>query len=324
MSMRLLLALSTGVALTLGLLAQAYEPGPTLNLTSMQAEYAKGNYPMAQYIGCQLLKQEPSNIAIRYLLGNCYVKFNQIDKAIAQYKYCAQVGHGSQIGTYASTALDQISASKGQPQAPSEKGDGSPPSAVGTDSAATASGAGAPSKETDAKPPDKMDLQALEYKERILKKGTELIAANKAKLAKQIEAIQTETEQAVGEMPDTIRGLGGRFEPNPEYFTNKDRLINAAAAHIKLLQEQNEAAEQKITADCKAQADGIVSQKSNLSAQSQGGHGDVRLVQKGTSLFVRNYVNYHGEVPPPPSPPELKATSLKLAPDPPKKTKAAP
>ncbi len=108
LSISMALTLSINLALTPGS-ALADEYTPPITVTSMTNEYTKGNYQMAKYIGAQLLKQEPSNLAIHYLLGNCYVKFNQLDKAAAEYKFCAQLGQGSQIGTFAKTALDQIS-----------------------------------------------------------------------------------------------------------------------------------------------------------------------------------------------------------------------
>ncbi len=64
----------------------------------MTTEYNRGQYQSAYYIGCQILKEEPSNLGVHYLLGNCYVKFGQLDKAREQYEYCARAGAGSTLG----------------------------------------------------------------------------------------------------------------------------------------------------------------------------------------------------------------------------------
>lgn len=334
-SMRLLLSFPISLALTLGV-AQAYEPGPQINLTSMTSEYTKGNYPMAQYIGGQLLKQEPSNLAIHYLLGNCYVKFGQLDKAKAEYNFCARVGQGSHLGTTAQTALDQIGAIQAgrqdkSPQTPNAIGSATGSSIGSATESSAGSSAGSlvePSTTASAgasrvtvqtvpaeaagPPPDKVDIQTLEYKERLLKTGADLIAANKVKLQRQIETVQTNAETAVQDMDGQIPGGSNRMTAMAAYGQARERMQAEAAARIKQLEAENAAEEQRITAFYQAQADKITSQKGNLTSQAEVGHGDTRLVQKGSGLFVRNYINFHGEVPLPPPPPELKATAQKL------------
>ena len=257
---------------------------------------------MAHYIGWQLLKQEPSNLAVHYLLGNCFVKFSQWDKAKLEYSYCAQVGLGSPIGKVARTALDQVTAiqlggQNGSPQSTSAVPSKAP--VVSSDAAA-----GETSAAPEAPPPDAVDIQTLEYKERILKQGADLIAANKDKLQRQIETINSQTDLAIRGVADGV--------PNQNSGVDRERLMREATAKIKMLEDNNVREEQKITAYYQAQANNISSQKGNLASQAQLGKGDIRIQPKGTGLFVHNYINYHGEVPLPPPPPELKATALKL------------
>jgi hypothetical protein len=321
MSMRLILSLSISLTLTLGA-AQAYEPTPPINLTSMTDQYTRGQYQMAQYIGAQLLRQEPSNLAVHYLLGNCYVKFGQLDKAKAEYNFCARVGQGSQLGTVAQQALNNIVTIQNAPQSTSANtasASAGPPADASAGTAGTAEAPAASLIETAppaASPaPDKLDLQTLEYKERLLKAGADLIAANKLKLERQIESIHNQTELAIH---------GTSADQTSSTFMDSGRLVREAAERIRMLQENNASEERKITANCQAQVDAIGSQKGNLTSQAQVGNSEVRLEPKGTGLFVRNFINYHGEVPLPPPPPELRAKALKLNPDPPKKQKAVP
>lgn len=319
MSTRLILSLSISLTLTLGA-AKAYEPAPPINLTSMTEQYTSGQYQMAQYIGAQLLRQEPSNLAVHYLLGNCYVKFGQLDKAKAEYNFCARVGQGSQLGTVAQQALNNITTIQNAPQ--STSANTASTSAGPTADASAGSPAEAPAAsliETAPLPagpaPDRMDLQTLEYKERLLKSGADLIAANKLKLERQIESIHNQTELAIH---------GTSADQTSSTFMDSGRLLREAAERIRLLQENNASEERKITANCQAQVDAIGSQKTNLTSQAQVGNSEVRLEPKGTGLFVRNFINYHGEVPLPPPPPELRAKALKLNPGPPQKQKAVP
>ncbi len=320
LSMRLLLSLT--ISLTLAASACfASENGLIINLPTMTIEYNKGQYQTAFYIGSQILKEEPSNLGVHYLLGNCYVKFGKLDKAKEEYTYCARAGLGSNIGSSAQQALQQLAdqQSNAQPaaQAPVASGASSPAAATkNTADSATTPGA------MPAAAVDKVDLQTLEYKERILKQGSDLIAANKAKLKKQIETIQRELEQGMqGISPDFDLG-NGKIVPNNDYKGETARLQADAAKRIKQLEDDNAAEEIKIAAFYKGQAEAIGQQKSALTSQAQPGNGDVRLIQKGSGLFVRNYVNYHGQVPLPPPPPELQAKALPL--DTSNQTKKAP
>jgi len=246
----------------------------------MTSEYNRGDFLLAEQIGGRILTQEPTNLGVHYLLGNIYAKYGKFDRAAAEYKYCTQQGYGSQIGKFSQQALDQLRTR--QNQAPA--------------ATATASGANIDTASTSpspAPPADVVDLQTLEYKERILKAGADLIAANRIKLQRQIDTIEAELERAADD-------------------PQRPRLERAAEAKIKSLKENCDKEELKITAYYQAQADAITSQKGNLTSQAARGKGDVRLVQKGSSLFVRNYVNYHGEMPLPPPPPELQAKALSL------------
>ncbi|MBS1998112.1 MAG: hypothetical protein JSS86_17435, partial [Cyanobacteria bacterium SZAS LIN-2] len=140
----------------------------------------------------------------------------------------------------------------------------------------------------------------------------DLIAANRVKLQRQIEAIQRQAEQAIDDLDDDLNG-NGRGGP-PGHMQEKQRLRSNAAERIKSLKENAAAEEQKITAYYQAQVDAITARKGDLSSQTSRGNGDVRLEQKGSGLFVRNYINYHGELPPPPPIPELQATARGLQP----------
>lgn len=266
--MRLLLSVSACIALTLGV-AQAYESGPPINFASMQSEYNKGHYPMAQYIGCQLLQRQPRNLAVHYLLGNCYVKFSQLDKATAEYKYCAHSGQGSQIGSFARTALEQMSAPP--PSVSAGNGSGNSSNASSGTTSSTGSGESPPPslKDTTAPPAETLDRQTLELKERLLKGGKDEMSANKVRMQKQIATIQSETEAAIQEVPDTIRGLYGRFEPNPEYYGNRERMVQSSSFRIKQLEDNNAAEDQKITARIQAQIDGLIAQRENLESRAK-------------------------------------------------------
>lgn len=325
-SMRLLLSLTISLTLT-ATASFATEPGLIINLSSMTTEYNKGQYQTAFYIGSQFLKQEPSNLGVHYLLGNCYVKFGQMEKAREEYAYCARAGQGSTLGAAAQQALQQVCTLLSKPQTPLEKA-GTSAGAAGTTPATTActsaAGAGtaaatpsstgttgaaagtapasAPGSATASgaaavpAPVDKVDLQTLEYKERILKQGADLIAANRTKLKNQIESLRREAAQNM--QSDFAMGSGSSFV-SPEM-------------RIKQLEDDNAAEELKITAFYKGQADAIGRQKGDLTSQAQPGNGDVRLRQQGSGLFLRNYVNYHGQVPLPPPPPELQAKAMPL------------
>lgn len=335
--MRLLHSLFISLILTLGT-AQAYEPKQSIDLASMAKAYNNGNYPMAQYIGCRLLKQAPGNLAVHYLLGNCYVKCSQLDKATAQYKYCAEQGKGSQIGTFACTALDQISALPKSPQDATAAATGPAASPAGSLVESSVESSASPAKaqaystsspaklaapaESDRPPPDRVDLQTLEYKERLLKTGADLIAANKVKLQRQIETLKANADAGVQDLDGQIPSGANRMAAMAAYGPARERLLNQTAARIKQLEEDNEAEERAITAYYQSQADKISSQKGNLNSQVQVGRGDTRLVQKGSGLFVHNYINFRGEVALPPPPPELRATARKLNPDPSTKNKA--
>jgi len=303
---RLLLAI--GLSLPLGLsprAACATEPGPTISLANMTSEYNLGHYPMAQYIGCQLLRREPSNLAVHYLLGNLYVKFAMLDKAQGEYSYCARTGTASEIGRFANQALQQLIAMKNAPAPKPSEGETAdcPPESKDLIDA---------NIQPPGPPPDKVDLETLEYKERLLKTGADMIAANRIKLQRQVEAEQKRTNDALDNYANGSPGRGFGFG-NPFVIDNtRQRLQMEGAARVKQLEDQNEQEEKRITAYYQAQADKIGSQKTSLTSQALVGHGDVRLQSKGSGLFVRNYINFHGEVPLPPPPPELKATALKL------------
>ncbi|MBS1991028.1 MAG: hypothetical protein JSS83_10950 [Cyanobacteria bacterium SZAS LIN-3] len=300
--MRRLAAIAVGLALATGS-ALGLEP-LSVNYDTMTSEYNRGDYLMAEEIGRRILTVQPSNLGVHYLLGNIHVRYGRYDQAMAEYKYCVQHGSGSQIGKNSERALEQISKHRNQ-----QETDKSP-------TADTTRGVASPLPPTgpaaQAESPDKVDLQTLEYKERLLKEGADLIAANRVKLQRQIEAIQRQAEQAIDDLDDDLNG-NGRGGP-PGHMQEKQRLQSNAAERIKSLKENAAAEEQKITAYYQAQVDAITARKGDLSSQTSRGNGDVRLEQKGSGLFVRNYINYHGELPPPPPIPELQATARGLQP----------
>ena len=97
----------------------------------------------------------------------------------------------------------------------------------------------------------------------------------------------------------------------------REQILNQTANRIKQLEYDNAVEEQKITAFYQSQVDKVSSQKGNLTTQAQVGSGDLRMMQKGSGLFVRNYINFHGEPPSDaqpvlPPPPELRAVAKKL------------
>ena len=251
----------------------------------MTSEYNRGDFLLAEQIGRRILTQEPTNLGVHYLLGNIYAKYGKFDRASAEYKYCTQQGYGSQIGKFSQQALEQLRQRQSQEAQSSATTDGA---ALSTQPLSTQPLATRPTP-----PPDSVDLQTLEYKERILKTGADMIAANKIKLQRQIDTIEAELDRAAAD-------------------PQRDRLEKTAQARIQSLKENCAQEELKITAYYQAQADAITSQKGNLNSQATPGKGDVRLVQKGSGLFVRNYVNYRGEMPLPPPPPELQAKALSL------------
>lgn len=157
-----------------------------------------------------------------------------------------------------------------------------------------------------------LDLETLEYKERLLKTGVDIINSNKAKLGQQIAAVQNQTKVAIRKVPEQLPGVNGSYIANPEYPKNRDRLLSESAARIKQLQDDNDEEEQKITIYYRAQVAAIGRQKDSLTSQIQVGRGDALTAPTGGSRFVHNYVNYHGEVLPPAPPPDLHATALKL------------
>ena len=267
----------------------------------MTSEYNHGNLNAAEQIGAQLLRTEPTNLAVHYLLGNIYVKTNRVDRAVQEYNYCLRVGRGSQVGSFAAKALTQI---QSQPTA-------APTPVVETCPPVAAAPARAPTPAA-AEPLDKVDLQLLEYKERLLKTGTDLIEANRAKLQKQIQSVQSQNELTLDSIPRTITSGRGGSMPNPDYANSKIQLAEELANKIKSLQDTNAADEKKITDFYNAQVASIDAQKRDLRSQTVPGNGGVRLVQQGSGMFVRNYINYHGDMPLPPLPPELHAIAKRM------------
>ncbi|MBU6454764.1 MAG: hypothetical protein KGS72_23555 [Cyanobacteria bacterium REEB67] len=313
-------SLTTSLALTSALAvarACAQSPGPVYP-DQMTNEYNQGRYAAAEQTGLTLLRSEPSNLAVHYLLGNIYLKTARTDRAVQEYNYCRKFGNGSQIGVFASQGLEQIRQGLPKTTAPDVQSSPISPSPA----------APAPITNLQAQTaPAKIDLEMLEYKERLLETGANLIAANRAKLQRQIQSLQNQTEGVLETMTTSAssqRGGSNQLE------LEKNRLEQETATKIQELRDNNAAEELKITAFYKSQVDAIGQQKADLGSQMEksgcksGGvvrtngsktdaeTGNVRLVERGSGLFVRNYINYHGEMPLPPLPPELHALAQKM------------
>jgi hypothetical protein len=321
--MRLFSSLITSLALTSALAssgAQAQTSGPVY-LDQMTSQYNQGKLAAAEQTGLSLLRSEPSNLAVHYLLASIYARTARLERAVQEYNYCLKFGNGSQIGVFATQGLAQIrrgaqlqsQASSGEtgestsPQAPPQAPQAVFPQAQQTQQAQIAA--------------DKIDLEMLEYKERLLKTGADLIAANRAKLQRQIQSLQNQTDGIIDTMTSsasTQRGGSNQLE------IEKNRLEQDTANKIQQLRENNAAEELKITAFYKGQVEAIGAQKGDLGSQMEAhgkasarisndaNAGNVRMVERGSGLFVRNYINYHGEMPLPPLPPELHALAQKL------------
>jgi hypothetical protein len=79
----------------------------TKNMSSL---YSQGRYALAENMGREILRKDPTNLDVHYIMGNIYYKLNDPKSAAQQYHYCVQTGGKLPAAKLAASALARLTA----------------------------------------------------------------------------------------------------------------------------------------------------------------------------------------------------------------------
>ncbi|MBS2006018.1 MAG: hypothetical protein JST01_03180 [Cyanobacteria bacterium SZAS TMP-1] len=81
-------AISSGLLINLNAGLSALAATADSDIQQMSRQYKLGRYVLAENLGREILRRDPTNLDVRYLLGNIYYKLDDISAARDQYTYC--------------------------------------------------------------------------------------------------------------------------------------------------------------------------------------------------------------------------------------------
>ena len=84
-------------------------------IKALMDEYDAGKNDLAYKRCIGILKANPQNMTAHYYMGNLYLRYNKLDQAEAEYKYCAAAGADSPEAQSAQQGLQAVAARRAMP-----------------------------------------------------------------------------------------------------------------------------------------------------------------------------------------------------------------
>lgn len=262
------------------------------------ANYQAGNFSKVLYIAQQMVNEEPSDAVARYYLASAYTRLNQVTEAVKEYSICLHYAKDPKLKAYANQALQSLT-NLPQPKLHDLSNNTS---------------------KSKANIEPKEENEITKIKDKVAKLKIDLEQNKQARLnilsanAKtQIDTINVARDRDIAAVPTTLYDSDGRSYRNPYYERTVSNITQEAKSRADAINENlsKEKALLDITYQKKAEA--LDSSIVRIDSESQFSDNDIQFVPKGSSLYVRNYLNYGEGPPPPPLPPRgLKAMPKKL------------
>ena len=242
-------------------------------IKSIAQQYSLGRYVLAENMGRELLRSDPTNIDVHYLMGNIYFKLDDLTAARQQYTYCIEAGRRTKASSAANLAAAALTAINN-----------------GAYEKSSTAEANADDKQYETRRQQKqfaalqrLDPASRHHAESILEKADDSLVFKKHQLDIVISHTEEFARSRIKEIPvNTIHRRMSAFtgieaaRDNEDYYVapNVDRPAEVArireneTAKVKKLIEQYKSEEQSIIATAMKEVDAIVGCEESRSSQT--------------------------------------------------------
>jgi len=230
--------------------------------------YNLGNMEKASCLFDAVIKEAPNNLIARFYLANSYSSMGLTQNAIDEYRICAQKNPGTKMEGQCLKAIEQLNKKlNGELKLKS------------------------PHRLLQMKSEIKIEGQASEYKIQLEKQCSIELANLKRRLAEDHWRLDQQLKKDIND----IFVVGERSDRNPVY-KNSVEALNAQVAKKKLELEN------RLKTDCEVIIDRYNKRLQAYSNSREGlrvglnsSNGNMQIVPHGTSMTVRNYINFGQE-----------------------------
>lgn len=238
--------------------------------------YKQHKYSDAIKVFEDRLSQDPNDAAAHYYVGNCWAGLGRLDMADQSYEQCLKLKPSAYIGFYAGrmhTEIQKRLASSGN----------------------QANAASAQPTQRHSDDQRKFEASVSELKQRLRQRQRDEANSKIDCLQAQIDRARNEYKQSVAYEPPTFFSRRGRTIQNPYVFNAKNFTTG------KIVELEKEIS--KIRRDLRKALERSDSQIDNtfaeLSSQARGTKGSIKPLLTSRSIYVRDYVHFTGDEPPP-------------------------
>jgi hypothetical protein len=140
-------------------------------------------------------------------------------------------------------------------------------------------------------PTTRLEKQQEEIGGRILKEANDRMTAKEKTIKQCIADVDKRTEQDVRAVPRQVY-IGSKSMPNPNYDAEVDEIRRQGSEKQRKLRWDLERSKQDILRAAQRKIDDLKRTARHLDEQTKSQQGAVGLVQKGTTMHVRNYVHF--------------------------------
>ncbi|MBX9694753.1 MAG: hypothetical protein K2Z81_20365, partial [Cyanobacteria bacterium] len=273
-------------------------------------QYEGHNYRGAMEAAVKSLQENKRDAVAHYMLANILVELNKLTSARREYMQAIEYGKGTETEKYARKALLVLQKRLGN----SFLDGGS----VNRSSQVNVSG----SDEVDSSPATpyehvdkferKVAKQTAEKKVNILKEINARLVEKKRHLEFEYATIESEGKVRMEEVPKYVYSRSGRRIKNPDYDGDVAAIKKETEEKQSAVQNKIRDLEANATAEAHRRVNAITDMSKNLSGQYEKGSETFRMTPQGSSLFVRNYINFDGDRPREQRIQEMQGKVLKL------------
>ena len=274
-------------------------------MAGITADYNAGRYLPALEKALVIVRREPKNLEVHYLLGNIFIRLDKLENAYEEYNFCVVHGKGTKVGDYAQKAMKRMQdmaaqadePRQGQPPQSQQQQQQQqpqpqalpqfplPPSAIPQSSQPTAAPTAVVPQAQDN---SRVGRQSTERSAAANQDGAAFIANKRKTLESQIQHLNSETTLSISQVPRYIY-FGKQRIANPDYDSTVQAIRDECASKIKAMQDDNAREEEKINAFYRGLSDSYGRQKDNLRSQGDDGREGHKLLDQDPNMYVQNF-----------------------------------
>lgn len=233
--------------------------------------YHGGNLDEAYSRLSSIVKDDPGNFQARFYLANTYALTGQHEKAIEEYRRCANDSPGTKMEEVCLKAIekqnDKLNASNKQKF---------------------------PHMQMQMNSEIKMQKQASEYEKQLQLRCSIEVINLKKRYAEDIARIDRQLSLDIREIPP-IAYTGRSSSSNPSYQREVDRLKMPADERKKSLENRLKVESDLIIERYNKRLSAYSGSRDHLRRELNSTSGNMQVVPHGTNMNVRNYINFGQE-----------------------------